>query len=126
MSKILIVDDSNLILTLLEREIIQTMPKGSVELVKAHNGFEAIKKYKEEKPDLVFLDIIMPNIDGVVVLMEIIEHNPKAHVVIISSLYNEYYVKTAKRLGAVDYLSKPFKIEDIEIILEKYIPDWRN
>jgi two-component system, chemotaxis family, chemotaxis protein CheY len=119
-TKILIVDDSNLILNILDKEINKSFPEERVELIKAHNGFEAIKLFKEKRPDLVFLDIIMPNIDGVIVLMEIIEYDPRAHIIIISSLYNEFYVKAAKKLGALEYLSKPFNPEEIKSLVEKY------
>lgn len=100
--KILIVDDSQFM-----RKVLQDIlkPEG-YELIEAQDGKEALEKFEQEKPDLVLLDIIMPEVDGLAVLKEI---GQKAKVVVISAVGQEKMIEEAKACGARDYLVKPFE-----------------
>ena len=108
----LIIDDESL-----AREIIKKYIEGNgkVELLgECSNGFEGLKKINEEKPDIVFLDIQMPKINGFE-LLELIDDPP---VVIFTTAFDQYALK-AFEVNAVDYLLKPFSPERFGEALEK-------
>jgi two-component system, chemotaxis family, chemotaxis protein CheY len=123
--KIMIVDDSELIITVLTRVINDFNPGIDLHFIRAHNGSQAVDKYKEEKPDLVFMDIKMPEMDGLTALKNIKKFDDRAKVVIVTSLVQEEYIKYAVEVGAVEFISKPFKNEDIKSVLERFLQiDW--
>lgn len=74
----------------------------------AENGAEAVKKYKELKPDIVTMDITMPNMTGIEALKEIIKIDPKAKVIMLSAMGQEAMVKEAILSGAKNFIVKPF------------------
>lgn len=86
---------------------------------KAFNGLEAVKKYQKIKPQLVFLDIQMPKYDGIFALKEIMKIDHKAKVIIITADAREKTSKIVQDLGAINILYKPFRIKDIENILNQ-------
>jgi two-component system, chemotaxis family, chemotaxis protein CheY len=100
--KILVVDDSQFMRGVL-KDIVCT--EGHV-CIEAQTGKEALEKYKNEKPDLVLLDIIMPEVDGIAVLKKI---GKEVKVLVISAVGQEKMVEEAKSYGAVDYIIKPFE-----------------
>ncbi len=86
--KILICDDS----ILARKQLKDTITKSGYEnFLEASNGQEAIDLYKEHKPDLVFVDIVMPIKDGVEAIHEIREFDPSAHVIVVSSVGKKCY-----------------------------------
>lgn len=89
-------------------------------ILEVTDGQEAIDAYKENKPDIVFLDIIMPNKTGIEAIKEIISYDPSAYIVMFSSVGTHQYLKDAIMGGAHDFLQKPFDPSLIETILEKY------
>ncbi|TSC58050.1 MAG: two-component system, chemotaxis family, response regulator CheY [Candidatus Peregrinibacteria bacterium Greene0416_19] len=99
--KILIVDDSSFM-----RKILKDLltAKGHT-LTEAENGAEALQKFASEKPDLILLDIIMPEVNGIEVLKKI---GKQAKIVVISAVGQEKMVEEARQLGALDYIVKPF------------------
>lgn len=102
--KILIVEDDRFL-----RELItQKLAKEGFDIIEAINGEEGIKKTKEEKPDLVLLDLILPGIDGFEVLSKIKEDVALAQipVIVLSNLGQKEDVERGLKLGAVDYLIK--------------------
>lgn len=103
-AKILIADDSILVHKQL-KDVINMI--GSPMIVEAKNGQEAIDQYKEHKPDLVFLDIVMPIKDGIAAIKEIMEFDPKARIVVVSSVGTKEQLKEAILSGASDFLQKP-------------------
>ncbi|MDR1778456.1 MAG: response regulator [Clostridiales Family XIII bacterium] len=108
MAKILIVDDA----AFMRMMIIENLKKtGFQEFSEAGNGEEAVTLYEAEKPDLVLMDITMPVKDGLVALQEIKEMDPAARVVMCSAMGQENMVIEAIKLGAVDFIVKPFKPE---------------
>ena len=100
--KILIADDSQFMRKVL-KDILQDA--GYTDLVECADGKECMAKYASEKPDLILLDIIMPEVDGIAVLKEI---GKVAKILVISAVGQEKMVEEAKNLGALDYIVKPF------------------
>jgi two-component system, chemotaxis family, chemotaxis protein CheY len=99
--KILITDDSQFMRGIL-KDLMSS--EGHV-CIEAEDGNEAIKKVEQEKPDLVLLDIIMPELDGIEVLKKI---GKETKIIVISAVGQEKMVEEAKVLGAADYIVKPF------------------
>lgn len=116
MKKVLIVDDAAFM-----RLSLRTMlERNGYEIIgEAANGFDAIQKYTTLKPDLVTMDITMPDMDGVQALEEIKKADSKAVVIMISALGQETMVKKAVMLGAKGFLVKPYKEENLIKALSK-------
>ena len=108
MAKILIVDD-----VLIMRNILRVMlEKVGHEIVgSATNGVESLQMYRELKPDLVTMDIQMEGGDGMTYLEKIIQLDPAARVIMVSTLGQKEKGKEALKLGAVGYVTKPFQAE---------------
>jgi len=102
--KILLVDDAAFMRMMLKKIIA---PTGN-ELVEAVDGSDGVVKYKEHKPNLVILDIIMPNVDGIECLKQIIAHDKNAKVIMCSSIGQQTVVNDAIKIGARDFIIKPF------------------
>lgn len=84
----------------------------------AADGEEAVTKYTENKPDVVFMDIIMPKVTGLEALKQIIEIDPDAKIIMASSVGTQGHLKEALKAGAVDFLQKPIADEDAMKVLE--------
>ncbi len=114
--KLLIVDDSQFIRDTLKIKIQDI----DLQICEASNEKEAIEVYQKEKPDLVFMDVMMKKEDGgVYAVREILKINPKAKIVLITSLGgNDPYVKEAIDLGVIDVITKPFKKEELYRFLD--------
>lgn len=107
--KILIVDDSKTTGVILEEVLRED---GFTNIIRASSGEEALATYTKEQPDLVLLDIIMPEMNGMDVLKQL---DKKAKVIIVSAVGQDSIIKQAKELGALDYIVKPAdKIEVLE------------
>lgn len=116
-AKILIGDDSILARKQLKDIIAQY---GGTTFVEAVNGQEAIDKFKSDKPDIVFLDIVMPVKDGIAAVKEITESDPKAVIIIVSSVGTQAQLKNAIEAGAKDFIQKPLNVEQIERVLKNH------
>lgn len=109
MKKVLIVDDA----AFMRMSLKLLLEKNGYEIVgEAENGRIALQKYKELRPDIVTMDITMPEIDGVTAIKLIKEIDANPNIVVISALGQESYVKEAIVSGAKGFIVKPFK-EDI-------------
>ncbi len=119
MSKILVVDDAGFM-----RKMIQTYLRkaGYTEFVEGEDGAKAVQLYEEEKPDLVLMDITMPNVDGIEALRQIRAKDPNAKVVMCSAMGQESMVMEAIKLGALDFIVKPFKEDRIIQTVTKVLP----
>ena len=115
--KVLICDDSILARKQL-KDIISTL--GNPTFIEASDGQDAIDKYKANKPDMVFLDIVMPKKDGNIVISEIIEYDPNATIIIASSVGTQSQLKCALQAGAKDFVQKPLDKQLIIDVIEKY------
>ena len=116
---ILIADDSVLARKQLKDVIEAFNP--SIEVIDASNGQEAVDKYKEFHPNLVFLDIVMPVKDGITSVKEIIEFDEDADIVIVSSVGTQTQLKQAIESGARDFVQKPFSDAQVQKILKSHI-----
>jgi two-component system chemotaxis response regulator CheY len=116
--KTLIVDDAAFM-----RFTLRTMlEKNGFEVVgEADNGASAVRKYQELAPDIVTLDITMPEMDGLTALKAITNFDPQAKVVIVSAMGNQSVVKEAVLSGAKYFLIKPFKEEQVLETLNKVL-----
>ena len=104
--RILIADDAAFMRTVLK----EMLTKGGFEVCgEAANGLEAIEKYKELKPDIVTLDITMPELDGMGALKEIRAYDPNANIVMCSAMGQKTFVLDAIKSGAKDFIVKPFQ-----------------
>ncbi len=101
--KILIADDSQFMRNVL-KDILQGA--GYTDIVECTDGKACMAKYASEKPDLILLDIIMPEMDGTEVLKKL---GHEAKIVVISAVGQEKMIEEAKSLGALDYIVKPFE-----------------
>ncbi|MDD6157801.1 MAG: response regulator [Lachnospiraceae bacterium] len=116
--KVLISDDSILARKQL-KDILQTM--GTPTFIEATDGQSAIDQYKAENPDLVFLDIVMPKKDGNIAIQEIMAYDPKATIIIVSSVGTQSQLKCALEAGAVDFIQKPIDNQQVIDVVNKFI-----
>ena len=114
-SKILVVDDEPGMRTFLE--IILRKEGYSVET--AADGMKALDNINNNVFDLAILDILMPVMNGIEVLKRIIEKSPETTVIIITAFASHETAIEAMKLGAYDYITKPFKIDEIKLVIKK-------
>ncbi|MCL4515992.1 MAG: response regulator [Firmicutes bacterium] len=104
--KILIIDDAAFMRTMLK----DILTKGGYEVVgEAESGTTAIDKFKELQPDLVTMDITMPELDGISAVKEIKKVNPNAVIIMCSAMGQQAMVIDAIQAGAKDFVVKPFQ-----------------
>lgn len=116
MKKILIVDDAMFMRSTLK----MMLRKENYEVVgEAGNGIEAIERYKSLKPDIVTLDIHMPEMGGIDALEAIIKYDPDAKVVMISAAGDHKRVLDAMKLGAKNFIIKPFTEDTVFQVMKK-------
>ncbi len=115
--RILIVDDASFMRTVL-KDIIKSNGLAT-EILEASDGVEGVKMYQKGKPDLVTMDINMPRADGIQALRAILKINPKAKVVMITAIEEKHIVQDALKIGARDYVVKPFDRSNVPLILNK-------
>ena len=110
MARVLVVDDA----AFMRKMLGDVLAKGGHEVVgEAANGVEAVARFQELKPDLTTLDITMPEKDGLSALKEIIAIDPGARVIMCSALGQESKVLESIKLGARDFVVKPFQPERV-------------
>lgn len=116
MKKVLVVDDA----AFMRMSIKMTLEKNGFTVVgEAENGKVAIEKYKELSPDIVTMDITMPEMTGTEALKTIIGFDKNANIIMISAMGQEYLVKEAILAGAKSFVVKPFSEEILVKALEK-------
>ncbi len=103
-ANVLIVDDSKFMHIMLEK----ILDKMGYNTISAYNGKEAINSFIENKPDLITLDINLPDIDGLEVIKSIKELNKNCKVVMCTALAHEKFYDDSLELGANGYITKPF------------------
>ena len=114
--RVLIVDDA----IFMRMKLKDILEKNGFEVIaEAQNGLEAIEKYKSERPDIVTMDITMPEMDGVSALKGIKAIDSQAKVVMCSAMGQQSMVMDAIQAGAVDFIVKPFDSERVIQSLNK-------
>ncbi|MGA9224860.1 MAG: response regulator [Mesobacillus sp.] len=108
--RILVVDDA----AFMRMMIKDILTKNGFEVVaEAADGMQALEKYKELQPDLVTMDITMPEMDGITSLKEIKKVNPTAKVIMCSAMGQQAMVIDAIQAGAKDFIVKPFQADRV-------------
>jgi len=118
--KILVIDDEQNIRKMLTRVL---SPEGFI-VKEANNGLEALKRLQEENYSLVLLDLKMPGLNGIETLKEIRENDLNLPVIMMSAYGSIPEAVEAMKLGALDYLIKPFDIEELKIIIKRAIKQY--
>jgi two-component system chemotaxis response regulator CheY len=118
--KVLLCDDSLMII----KKMSDVMRSLGVSIVQtALDGEQAVKLYKMGKPDVVFMDQVMPKKAGLVALKEIIEYDPDAIVYMLSSMGTIGKRDEAEKIGARAFLQKPVTADDIQTVLEDVVKE---
>ncbi len=118
-SRILVVDDASFMRSVL-KDIIKSNGLAS-EIFEAGDGIEGVKAFQKIKPDLVTMDVNMPRADGIQALRAILKINPQAKVIMITSVEEKHIVQDAIKLGARDYVVKPFDRSNVPLVINKVI-----
>jgi two-component system chemotaxis response regulator CheY len=106
MSKAVLVVDDAAFMRMMIRDILA---KEGYSIHEAVNGRDAVEKYDELRPDLVTMDITMPELDGISALREIRAKDPSARVLMVSAMGQQRMIVEALEAGALDFLVKPFQ-----------------
>ncbi len=118
MHKILVVDDASFMRLMICQILAR---KGLTNIVEAENGRQAVDFFKSNKPDLTLMDITMPEMDGMAALAEILVIDPLAKVIICSALAQESMVLDAFKRGAIDFVVKPFRPDELLRAVSKHL-----
>lgn len=110
MAKIMIVDDASFMRSSLK---FIAEKHGHTVVGTASDGKEAVDLYSKLKPDLVTLDILMKDLDGISTLKLLLKQDPQAKIIMVTAMGQETKQEEAKKIGASGYIRKPFKPEDI-------------
>lgn len=102
-------------------ELVKRILQHDFDVIRAKDGIEAVTLNEDEKPDLILMDIRMPNMGGLDATRIIKEVNSNTPVIALSAFAFPEYIEQAKGAGCDDFLAKPFKINDLNAIVEKYI-----
>ena len=122
-STVLIVDDAEF-MRLMLREIVEDM--GLSVAAEAEDGTAGVAAWRRTRPDLVLMDITMPNLDGTEALQVIIDEDPDARVVMICALGQKDQVIAAVKAGARDFIIKPFDRERVQATLGRLLAGVRQ
>lgn len=117
MAKILIVDDA----AFMRLRVSKVLKGSGHEVLEAENGADALEKYKEEKPDLVIMDITMPVMDGITSVKEIKGFDGCAKIAMLSAMGQQQMVIEAIKAGAKDFVLKPFQPDKLMGVVNKLL-----
>jgi two-component system chemotaxis response regulator CheY len=92
-----------------------------LEVIEAANGAEAVQQFNAHRPDLVLMDITMPEMDGLAALKAIMAQDASAQVVMVSALGQESVVMQALQAGAKDFVVKPFQPDQIKQVVQRWL-----
>lgn len=112
--KVLITDDSKL----LRKKLREELESMGCEVLEAENGKDAILQVLQEQPDCIFLDIVMPEVGGIEALQVIKEVSPDMPVIMLSSAGTPQKLMTTLKMGAMDFIQKPYTHEQIAKAIE--------
>ena len=115
MPKVLIVDDS----LFMRNHLAKLLTEHSYEVVLAENGEEAVKTYRTSRPDIVLMDVTMPQVNGLAALTEIREFDRRAKVIMLTAMDEHLLASHAIQIGAKDFLTKPVPLDKLLMALQK-------
>jgi PAS domain S-box-containing protein len=119
--RILIADDSDILNNMMK----DVFEENGFEVVQAFDGIECKSVFMQTKPDLAIIDVQMPKLDGIEVLRYIKEKDPRTIVVVITGVGTEETAVRAMKLGAADYITKPFSMPEVVSLAEKLLESRR-
>lgn len=119
--QILVVEDENF-----SRKLVSSAMEKEYDTLTARNGTDALQTYAFNFPDIVFLDIGMPDINGHDVLKEILTHDPEAYIVMLSANSSQKEVITCIKEGAKGFIVKPFKKDKLQAYIDKCRMEKKN
>ena len=114
-ARILIVDDEEIVI----RSCLRILDGDDFQVEAVQDGREALRKIEENPYDVVILDIMMPNMDGLEVLRRVKETHPNVDVIMITGLSQIDTAVQAMKLGAFDYISKPFEPDELKLVVQR-------
>jgi two-component system chemotaxis response regulator CheY len=118
--RIMIVDDAAFMRMMLKN----ILTKGGYEIAdEAQNGLEAVEKFSAAQPDLIIMDITMPDMDGIEALKKIKALSPGARVIMCSAMGQETMVVEAIKCGAMDFIVKPFQGDRLLAAITRVLPN---
>lgn len=120
-SKKLLICDDSLLIRMQLKDFISSC-NYTFEIYEAKDGEEAFAMYQQLQPELVFLDVVMPKLDGISCLRQIREFDQNAKVVMLTSVGTKDVIKEALQAGALDFMQKPWRKEVLIQVIEKLIP----
>lgn len=118
-SKILVVDDASFMRVVL-KDLLTSNGLAS-QIFEAADGVAAVEAYKKYRPDVVTMDVNMPKADGIQALKSIIQFDPKAKVIMVTSVEQKHIVQDAMKAGARDYVVKPFDRSNVAMVMGKVL-----
>lgn len=118
MIKVLIADDTQF----MRVNLRIVFERNGIQIVgEADSGSKAVKMYEQLRPDIVTMDITMPNIDGIEATRQILKMDPSAKIIIVSALGQEVFVREAILAGAKNFIVKPFREDKVLEVIEKVL-----
>lgn len=118
MAKVLIVDDAAF-MRMMIKDILEK--NGYTVTGEANNGIKAVELYKKERPDIVTMDITMPDMDGIQAVKAIREMDPSAKIIMCSAMGKQSMVMDAIKAGARDFIVKPFQADRVLEAVKKVL-----
>ncbi len=120
---VLVVDD----VAFIRKTLIDILTKAHYQVVgEAENGIEALEKYSKLKPELVTMDVVMPQMSGIEATRKIVKKDKDAKIVIVTAMGHESLIAEAINAGARDYILKPFSTSDILKTLDHILSGSEN
>lgn len=117
MARVLVVDDA----AFMRMRCTKMLNEKGYDVVEAADGLEALKKYREHSPEVVLLDITMPNMDGIATLKKLIEIDPEVKVAMVTAMGQQSMVIEALKSGAKDFVIKPFDAARVLAAVQKLV-----
>ena len=118
MARVLVVDDQ----TIIRKKLIKILEECGHEIIgEARNGRQAILMFKTHKPDLVTMDITMPDMDGIEALKVILDYDKESKVIIVSAMNQKSFVFEALKIGAKHFITKPYEKETVIKIVDQVL-----
>ncbi|MFH1742289.1 MAG: response regulator [bacterium] len=119
MARILVADDSDFMRTALRGVLRQK----NHEVLEASDGVEAVSNYRKERPDLVTMDITMPNKDGIDAAREILQEDRSAKIIMVTALGQQSVMRKAIEMGILEFIVKPFTPEKVWEVVDRVLKE---
>ncbi len=115
--RLMIVDDSNMIRSRISKVVQAGVVKGIMLVGLARNGAEAVRIARATQPDVVTMDLTMPEMDGLECIQHLIKAQPNIHILVVSALDDRSTAIAALKAGARGFVAKPFSDEELQLAL---------